>query len=94
MGTEEAKKIYKERASSAEWVNAGMRNRGLYQFLVRGLEKVRAVVLIHALVHNLFATIPGRMVTGVMRLVHKVVLGNRTMNVVPLSLVMQISPLS
>jgi transposase len=57
MGTEEAKKIYKERASTAEWVNAGMRNRGLYQFLVRGLEQVRGVVLMQALVHNLFATI-------------------------------------
>jgi transposase len=57
MGTQEAKKIYKERASTAEWVNAGMRNRGLYQFLVRGVRKVRAVVLMQALVHNLFTTI-------------------------------------
>ena len=57
MGTQEAKKIYKERASTAEWVNAGMRNRGLYQFLVRGVNKVRAVALMQALVHNLFTTI-------------------------------------
>jgi transposase len=57
MGTEEAKEIYKERASTAEWVNAGMRNRGLYQFLVRGLKSVLSVVLIQALVHNLFQTI-------------------------------------
>jgi len=57
MGTPEAKKIYTNRAATAEWVNAGMRNRGLYQFVVRGLTKVRAVVLMQALVHNLFATI-------------------------------------
>jgi transposase len=57
MGTEAAKKIYRERAATAEWVNAGMRNRGLYQVLVRGAQKVRAVVLLQALVHNLFATI-------------------------------------
>lgn len=57
MGTAEAKTLYKERAATAEWVNAGLRNRGLYQFLVRGLSKVRAVVLMQALVHNLFTTI-------------------------------------
>ena len=57
MGTVEAKRIYKERAATAEWVNAGMRNRGLYQFLVRGLSQVRVVVLVQALVHNLFTTI-------------------------------------
>lgn len=57
MGTEEGKKIYRERAATAEWVNAGMRNRGLYQVLVRGVQKVRAVVLLQALVHNLFTTI-------------------------------------
>jgi transposase len=57
MGTEEGKKIYRERAATAEWVNAGMRNRGLYQFLVRGLRKVRAVALLQALTHNLFTTI-------------------------------------
>jgi hypothetical protein len=53
MGTEEAKKIYKERASTAECVNAIARNRGLRQFLVRGLRKVRAVALWYALAHNL-----------------------------------------
>jgi transposase len=57
MGTEEGKAIYKQRAATAEWVNAGMRNRGLYRFLVRGLTSVRAVVIIQALVHNLFQTI-------------------------------------
>lgn len=53
MGTESAKTIYKERASTAECVNAIARNRGMQRFLVRGLEKVRAVVLWFALAHNL-----------------------------------------
>jgi hypothetical protein len=53
MATEEAQEIYKERASTAEWVNALARNRGLRQFLVRGLRKVQAVVLWYALAHNL-----------------------------------------
>jgi len=53
MATREAKAIYKQRAATAECVNALARNRGLRQFLVRGTEKVRAVVLWHALAHNL-----------------------------------------
>jgi len=53
MGTTAAQAIYRERAQTAEWANAGMRNRGLYQFRVRGLAKVRAVVLWHVLAHNL-----------------------------------------
>lgn len=53
MGTPEAKAIYKERASTAECVNAIARNRGLRQFLVRGLSKVRTVVLWFAIAHNL-----------------------------------------
>jgi len=53
MGTEPAKEIYKERASTAECINAIARNRGLRQFLVRGLPKVRAVALWFALAHNL-----------------------------------------
>ena len=52
MGTAEAQKLYPERASTAEFSNAGCRNRGLYQFQVRGLLKVRAVCLWHALAHN------------------------------------------
>jgi transposase len=53
MATPEAKEIYKERASTAECVNAQVRNRGLYQFRVRGLQKVKAVVLLYVLAHNL-----------------------------------------
>jgi transposase len=53
MATPEAQEIYKQRASTAEWTNAMARNRGMQQFLVRGLEKVKAVVLWFALAHNL-----------------------------------------
>ena len=53
MKTDEAKTIYKERASTIECVNALARNRGLQQFRVRGLQRVRAVVLMFALAHNL-----------------------------------------
>lgn len=52
MGTAEAKAIYPQRAASAELTNAGCRNRGLWQFLVRGVAKVKAVALWHALANN------------------------------------------
>src|SRR5262249_9792224 len=47
MGTEEAKAIYKERASTAECVNAQVRGRGLLHLVVRGLVKVKAIALWH-----------------------------------------------
>jgi len=53
MGTAEAQEKYKQRGK-CEWSNAQCRNRGLYQFVVRGLQKVKAVVLWYVLVHNLF----------------------------------------
>ena len=53
MGTDAAKQIYKERAASIECTNAHLRNRGLQRFNVRGLVKARAVLLWHALAHNL-----------------------------------------
>jgi transposase len=53
MATDEAKAVYRQRASTAECVNAIARNRGLQRFLVRGLRKVKAVVLLYALAHNL-----------------------------------------
>ena len=56
MGSEAAKEIYKQRAATAECVNAIARRRGLTQFLVRGLNKVKAVVLWYALAHNLMRT--------------------------------------
>jgi len=53
MATDEAKAIYKQRAASAELINAIHHNRGLTAFRVRGLEKVKAITLWFALVHNL-----------------------------------------
>jgi transposase len=61
MATEEAKEIYKQRAATAECVNAQARNRGLVRLLVRGLQKVKAVALWYATVHNMvrgFALLP------------------------------------
>jgi hypothetical protein len=57
MGTENAKSIYRQRAATAECVNAQARNRGLRQFLVRGTDKVRAVLLWYALAHNLMRAV-------------------------------------
>jgi transposase len=56
MQTDEAQRIYRERASTAECVNAQARNRGLRQFPVRGLIKARAVALWYALAHNVMRT--------------------------------------
>ncbi len=53
MATEAAKAIYKQRAATAECVNAQARNRGLTRFLVRGVDKVKAVATWHALAHNM-----------------------------------------
>lgn len=52
MKTDEAKQIYKHRASTIECVNAQARNRGLLRLLVRGAEKARAVALWYAIAHN------------------------------------------
>jgi transposase len=53
MGTPEAKEIYKERAATAECVNAQARNRGMTQLTVRGVEKVKAIALWFAIVQNM-----------------------------------------
>jgi hypothetical protein len=52
MGTEAAKRIYKDRAATIECVNAQARNRGLVLLRVRGLAKVCAVALWFAVAHN------------------------------------------
>jgi transposase len=57
MATDEAKELYKERAATAECVNAQARNRGLVLLPVRGLKKVKAVALLFALAHNLMRMI-------------------------------------
>lgn len=53
MATPPAKQIYKERAATAECVNAIQHNRGLQSFRVPGLAKVKAVALWFALLHTL-----------------------------------------
>lgn len=56
MNTEAARDIYKDRAAAAECVNAQARNRGLLRMPVRGLAKVKCVVRLYALAHNLMRT--------------------------------------
>jgi transposase len=57
MKTDEAKKIYRQRPSIAEYPNAECRNRGLTQFRVRGQVKAKAIALWHALAFNLMRMI-------------------------------------
>lgn len=54
MASEEGKEIYKQRAATSETVNADLRSyRGLSQFTVRGMNKIRCVALWCALAYNL-----------------------------------------
>jgi hypothetical protein len=53
MGTTAAKEIYKERAATAECVNARCRQHGIQQFSVRGLDKVLSVMLLAVITHDL-----------------------------------------
>jgi transposase len=53
METEEAKSIYKQRGATAECVNAHARRYGVFQFGVRGVDKVLSVMLLVAITHNL-----------------------------------------
>ncbi len=55
MGTPGGKKKYRQRCEG-ERLNAQARNHGLLQFLVRGLNRVRCVLLIQALAQNLMQT--------------------------------------
>jgi hypothetical protein len=58
MQTEEAKQIYKLRASTIETVNADLKDhRGLTRFRVRGLGRVQSVLLLSVLAHNLLRAI-------------------------------------
>ncbi len=56
MASPEAKEVYKQRAATPECVNAQARNRGLLRMPVRGLTKVRSVVGLFVLAHNLMRT--------------------------------------
>ena len=53
METEDAKQVYKERAATAECVNAHLRRYGLQQLLVRGPGKVLSVLLLVAIAHDI-----------------------------------------
>jgi transposase len=57
MATDEAKEIYKDRAASAECVNAIARNRGFWHFPVRGSPKARVIGVWYALVHNIMRAV-------------------------------------
>lgn len=62
MGTEEAKAIYKQRAATAETVNADAKaHRGFDAFSVRGLTKVTGAASLFALSYNIlrFITLQG-----------------------------------
>lgn len=52
MALPEYQELYKQRPSVAEFANADCRNRNLRQFRVRGLLKVKAAALWHALAFN------------------------------------------
>jgi hypothetical protein len=56
MASEEAAEIYKQRAATAECVNAQARNRGLLRMPVRGIAKMKSVVGLFVLAHNLLRT--------------------------------------
>ena len=64
MGEEATKEIYQRRASTAEWVNARARNMGMRQFLVRGLEMVKAAAVLFALASNMVQTFALRAATA------------------------------
>ena len=67
LGTTTAQKIDNARAATAECVNAQARKRGLRPFLVRGLEKVKAVATWFAIAQNMarsFALQPQPAVIG------------------------------
>ncbi len=54
MQTDEAKEIYKRRAATIETINGDLKeHRGLTRFRVRGLDRVRSVLLFSVLTYNL-----------------------------------------
>lgn len=53
MGSDFAKALYIQRGATVECANAQLRRRGLMRFNVCGIVKARAVLLWHALAHNL-----------------------------------------
>lgn len=58
MGTEKAKEIYKQRAATAETVNADAKqHRGLDSLAVRGVDKALSTALLFALTYNILRLI-------------------------------------
>jgi transposase len=57
MKSDRGKDTYKQRASTAERINANLRVMGLRQLSVRGLEKVTSAVLLSALAFNILRAI-------------------------------------
>lgn len=53
MASEEAKGIYRQRAATAEWANAQVRQHGVSQFNLRGISKVLSSMLLVAIAHAL-----------------------------------------
>ena len=53
MATEEAKAVYRQRGSTAEWANAQVSQHGVSRFTVRGVVKLTSVMLLVAVGHNL-----------------------------------------
>jgi transposase len=56
MSSEDGKAVYRQR-TKAECVNADLRNRGFQRLLLRGRDKVRAVLLWFAVAHNLMRAV-------------------------------------
>lgn len=61
MATEDAKTVYRQRGSLAEWTNAQTRLHGISQFNVRGIAKATAASLFVAIAHNFlrWMSLPG-----------------------------------
>ena len=53
MASDEAKELYRQRAATAECVNALARNRGLLRLSVRGIAKAKSVLGLFVLTHNM-----------------------------------------
>ena len=53
MATEEAKAVYRQRGSTAEWANAQVSQHGVSRFTVRRMAKLTSVMLLVAVGHNL-----------------------------------------
>lgn len=69
METEDAKEIYKQRASSIETINGDLKaHRGLTQFAVRGLQRTSSVLLLTVLTYNILR---------VLRIAPELLLGER-----------------